>query len=54
LRRVLVEEGAIVPPGTAIGFDHAADAGRYPVTPGGLVLIPSRAPATRAPQVELV
>ena len=41
LRRTVVEEGATVPPGTVIGYDAVADARRYSVTAGGLIVVPA-------------
>ena len=42
LRRVVVEEGAVIPPGAVIGYDSAADRRRYAVTPGGLIVVPAQ------------
>ena len=39
LRRVVVENGCRVPPGTRIGFDEAQDAERFYRTEGGVVLV---------------
>ena len=39
LRRVVVENGCRVPPGTRIGFDEAQDAKRFYRTEGGVVLV---------------
>ena len=39
LRRVVVENGCRVPPGTRIGFDEAQDAQRFYRTEGGVVLV---------------
>jgi glucose-1-phosphate adenylyltransferase len=39
LRRVVVENGCRVPPGTRIGFDEAQDARRFYRTDGGVVLV---------------
>jgi glucose-1-phosphate adenylyltransferase len=40
LRRVIVDRYNVIDPGTRIGFDRAADAARYHVSPGGVVVIP--------------
>jgi len=40
LRRVIVDRYNVIEPGTRIGFDRAADAARYHVSPGGVVVIP--------------
>ena len=39
IRRAIVERGCIIPPGTEIGYDPAADAQRFSVTPGGVTLV---------------
>jgi glucose-1-phosphate adenylyltransferase len=41
VRRAVIEDGVVVPPGFAIGYDPAADAQRFPVTEGGIVVVPS-------------
>lgn len=40
LRRVIVDRHNNIAANTQIGFDHEADRKRYPVTPGGIVVIP--------------
>lgn len=40
LRRVIVDRNNIIPPGTQIGFDRRADAERYHVSEGGVVVVP--------------
>jgi glucose-1-phosphate adenylyltransferase len=42
LRRAVIEEGAVIPPGAVIGYDSVADARRYAVTPGGLIVVPAQ------------
>ncbi|GLS14110.1 glucose-1-phosphate adenylyltransferase [Hydrogenophaga electricum] len=39
LRKVVVDNGCVIPPGMAIGFDAEADARRFFRTPGGVVLV---------------
>ncbi|MEE4639895.1 MAG: glucose-1-phosphate adenylyltransferase [Wenzhouxiangella sp.] len=39
LKNVLLDNGCIVPPGTVIGEDPAADARRFHVTEGGIVVV---------------
>ncbi|MCB1773064.1 MAG: glucose-1-phosphate adenylyltransferase [Gammaproteobacteria bacterium] len=39
IHRAIIDRGCRIPPGTVIGEDRAADAERYRVTPGGIVLI---------------
>ena len=41
IQRAIVDEGAVVPDGTRIGVDPAADAERFHVTDGGVVLVTS-------------
>lgn len=41
LRRVILDRGVQVPPGEQIGFDRAADARRFTMTPRGVIVIPS-------------
>ncbi len=41
VRRAVIEEGVKVPPGFTIGYDHALDVSRFPVTPGGIVVVPN-------------
>lgn len=40
LRRVIVDRHNIIKPNDRIGYDREADAARYTVTPGGVVVIP--------------
>jgi glucose-1-phosphate adenylyltransferase len=39
VRSAIVEEGATVPEGTQVGYDRTADAKRFTVSPGGIVVI---------------
>jgi glucose-1-phosphate adenylyltransferase len=39
LRRVIVDEGARIPPGTVIGFDAQEDQKRFHVSEGGVTLV---------------
>ena len=39
IRQAILDEGCEVPDGTQIGFDRAADAARFHVTEGGVVLV---------------
>jgi glucose-1-phosphate adenylyltransferase len=39
LTKVVVERGCEIPDGTVIGEDREADARRYDVTPGGVVVV---------------
>ena len=41
IRNAIVDEGTTVPDGTRIGIDPVADAERYGVTDGGIVLVTS-------------
>jgi glucose-1-phosphate adenylyltransferase len=54
LRRVVVEEGCIVPDGTVIGEDRRRDAECFDVTPGGVTVVTeaglARAAAADSPQ----
>ncbi len=40
LNRCIVDKGVEIPPHTEIGFDSRADAERFTVSPGGIVVIP--------------
>jgi glucose-1-phosphate adenylyltransferase len=40
LRRVIVDKGVRLPPGTEIGFDHERDAARGLTVADGIVVIP--------------
>jgi len=40
LRRVIVDRCNVIEPGTVIGYDRAADAERFYVSPGGVVVTP--------------
>jgi glucose-1-phosphate adenylyltransferase len=44
LRRAIVEEQTVIPDGTSIGVDLAADRRGFKVTEGGVTVIPRRAP----------
>jgi glucose-1-phosphate adenylyltransferase len=39
LKKVIVEKGCQLPPGTVIGEDAKVDAGRYYVSPGGVTVV---------------
>ena len=39
IRRAVIDTRAVLPPGTVIGYDHAEDARRFHVSPGGVVLV---------------
>jgi glucose-1-phosphate adenylyltransferase len=41
LRKVVIDEGCRIPPGTTIGFDAKADAHRFYRSPEGVVLVTS-------------
>ncbi len=41
IRRAIIEDGVMIPPRFTIGYDHKADASRFPVTDGGIVVVPS-------------
>lgn len=43
LRRTIVDENAVLPPGMEIGWDQAADGRRFLVSPGGVVVVPDGA-----------
>jgi glucose-1-phosphate adenylyltransferase len=43
LRRCIVDKDVEIPPGAEIGFDLEADKKRFPITEGGIVVIPKRA-----------
>lgn len=44
LRRTIVDKDVVIPPGTTIGFDEAADLARgFTVTPSGIVVVPKDA-----------
>ena len=40
IRRAIIDKNVRIPPGTDIGYDLEADARRFTVTPGGIVVIP--------------
>jgi glucose-1-phosphate adenylyltransferase len=40
IRRAIIEDGVMIPPRFTIGYDHQADASRFPVTDGGIVVVP--------------
>ncbi|HLZ35446.1 MAG TPA: glucose-1-phosphate adenylyltransferase [Nitrospira sp.] len=39
IKRAIIDKDVVIPPGTEIGYDHAADAQRFKVTESGLVVI---------------
>jgi glucose-1-phosphate adenylyltransferase len=41
IRRAIIEDGVMIPPRFTIGYDHKADASRFPVTDGGIVVVPN-------------
>lgn len=41
IRRTIIEDGVHIPPRFTIGYDRAADASRFPVTEGGVVVVPN-------------
>jgi glucose-1-phosphate adenylyltransferase len=41
IRRAIIEDGVNIPPRYTIGYDAEADASRFPVTPGGIVVVPN-------------
>lgn len=41
IHRTIIEDGVNIPPRYTIGYDAAADAIRFPVTTGGIVVVPS-------------
>jgi glucose-1-phosphate adenylyltransferase len=41
IRRAIIEDGVNIPPRYTIGYDAQADASRFPVTEGGIVVVPS-------------
>ena len=41
IRRAIIEDGVMIPPRFKIGYDAKADASRFPVTEGGVVVVPS-------------
>ncbi len=41
IRRAIIEDGVNIPQGFIIGWDRQADAGRFPITEGGLVVVPN-------------
>jgi len=49
LRRVIVDQYNVIEAGAQIGFNHAKDASRYHVAPGGIVVVPMAQPG-RAPR----
>jgi glucose-1-phosphate adenylyltransferase len=57
LYNVIVAEGNSIPAGERIGYDLSEDRGRFPVTPGGIVVVPPHhfrpEPAPRPMRVEL-
>lgn len=43
IRGAIIDKGVKVPPGSVIGFDREADARRFTLSPGGVVVIPKGA-----------
>jgi glucose-1-phosphate adenylyltransferase len=41
IRRAIIEDGVMIPPRFKIGYDRQIDASRFPVTEGGVVVVPS-------------
>jgi glucose-1-phosphate adenylyltransferase len=41
IRRAIIEDGVMIPPRFQIGYDREADASRFPVTDGGVVVVPN-------------
>ncbi len=41
IRRAIIEDGVLIPPRFTIGYDRQADASRFPVTEGGIVVVPN-------------
>ncbi len=41
IKRAIIEDGVMIPPRFKIGYDREADASRFPVTEGGVVVVPS-------------
>jgi glucose-1-phosphate adenylyltransferase len=41
VQRAIIEDGVKVPRGFTIGLDPEADARRFPVTEGGIVVVPN-------------
>lgn len=41
IRRAIIEDGVNIPPRFTIGYKHEADASRFPVTEGGIVVVPN-------------
>lgn len=39
IRRAIIDKDVSIPPGTVIGFDAEEDRKRFPVSPGGIVVI---------------
>jgi glucose-1-phosphate adenylyltransferase len=50
LRRVVVDKRVRIPDGAVIGYDEAADRGRFTVSDGGVVVVPEDAPLTPSDQ----
>lgn len=47
VRRTIVDKGAVIAPGVAVGFDRRADGRLYHVTPVGITVVP-RGPIGRS------
>jgi glucose-1-phosphate adenylyltransferase len=41
VRRAIIEEGVQVPPGFTIGYDRENDSRRFPISEGGVVIVPN-------------
>lgn len=48
VRRTILDKGAVVPPGTRIGYDREADRQRYQVSETGIIVVPW--PPLRSPK----
>ena len=40
IRKTIIDKGVSIPPGTEIGYDLKKDRQRFPVSPGGVVIVP--------------
>ncbi|MGE3295996.1 MAG: glucose-1-phosphate adenylyltransferase [Porticoccaceae bacterium] len=50
LRKVVVDAGCVIPPGTVIGMDAGADARRFHVSPQGITLVSAEMLTRRVPE----
>jgi glucose-1-phosphate adenylyltransferase len=41
VQRAIIEDGVKIPPNYTIGLDPETDARRFPVTEGGIVVVPN-------------